>query len=125
MVDVTGENDDECFAQFQADGGGEAEYVERIVGNAEETVAMLREMAWRYDLCIVGIGEGMPSPLTAELTEWSECEELGPIGDLLASPDFRSRASVLVLQWGKYREGSEIEMSGGARLVSMPASPGK
>ncbi|PKU81937.1 Cation/H(+) antiporter 15 [Dendrobium catenatum] len=126
VVDVAGENDDECLAQFQANGGGEAEYVERMVGNAEETVAMLREMEGRYDLYIVGIGEGMASPLTAGLTEWSECEELGPIGDLLASPDFGSRASVLVLQRGKYREGSEeIEMSGGAVVLPMPAGSGK
>lgn len=123
VVDVAGENDDECLAQFQAGGGGEAEYVERMVGNAEETVAMLREMEGRYDLYIVGIGEGISSPLTAGLKEWSDCEELGPIGDLLASPDFGSRASVLVLQRGKYREGSEVEMNNESVVVSMSAMP--
>ncbi|XP_020580287.1 cation/H(+) antiporter 15-like [Phalaenopsis equestris] len=125
VVDVAGENDDECLAQFQAGGGGEAEYVERMVGNAEETVAMLREMEGRYDLYIVGIGKGMSSPFTAGLKDWSECEELGPIGDLLASPDFGSRSSVLVLQSGKYGEESGEDINGGTVAVSMTANPGR
>ena len=43
-------------------------------------------------------GEEMSSPLTAGLTDWSECPELGAIGDLLASSDFAATVSVLVVQ---------------------------
>lgn len=49
------------------------------------------------DLFIVGRGQGTMSPLTDGLTDWSECPELGAIGDLLASSDFETTASVLVM----------------------------
>jgi hypothetical protein len=51
-----------------------------------------------FGLFIVGRGQGNISPLTAGLTDWSECPELGAIGDLLASSDFATIASVLVVQ---------------------------
>lgn len=125
VVHAGGESDEECLAQFQAGSGGEAEYVEKMVSNAEETVAVLREMEGSYNLYIVGIGKEM-SPLTEGLTDWIECPELGPIGDLLASSDFMSRSSVLVLRRGKYREGNlgvEIAGGGASMVVPIPASP--
>ena len=73
-------------------------YVEKVVNNGEETVAAIRSMDHIHDLFIVGRGQGMISPLTAGLTDWSECPELGAIGDLLASSDFAAAASVLVIQ---------------------------
>lgn len=71
------------------------------MSNAEETVAVIRGVDGIQDMYVVGRGHGKESPLTAGLTDWSECPELGPIGDLLASPDFGTTASVLVLQQGK------------------------
>ncbi|XP_043695670.1 cation/H(+) antiporter 15-like [Telopea speciosissima] len=73
-------------------------YTERVVNNGEETVAIIRTMENIYDLYIVGRGQGMISPLTAGLTDWSECPELGAIGDLLSSSDFAATISVLVVQ---------------------------
>ncbi|BBN70358.1 cation/hydrogen exchanger 15 [Prunus dulcis] len=73
-------------------------YTEKFVNNGEETVAAIRSMDNVHDLFIVGRGQGMISPLTAGLTDWSECPELGAIGDLLASSDFAATASVLVMQ---------------------------
>lgn len=73
-------------------------YTERVVHNGEETVSSIRTMDTVHDLFIVGRGQGMISPLTAGLTEWSECPELGAIGDILASSDFASSVSVLVVQ---------------------------
>lgn len=73
-------------------------YTEKIVNNGEETVAAIRSIDNIHDLFIVGRGQGMISPLTAGLTDWSECPELGAIGDLLASSDFASMVSVLVIQ---------------------------
>ncbi|KAI4328636.1 hypothetical protein L6164_020972 [Bauhinia variegata] len=72
-------------------------YSEKVVNNGEETVAAIRQMDDIHDLFIVGRGQGMISPLTAGLTDWSECPELGAIGDLLASSDFAATASVLVV----------------------------
>ncbi|KAA8521336.1 hypothetical protein F0562_012009 [Nyssa sinensis] len=73
-------------------------YTEKIVNNGEETVASIRSIDNIHDLFIVGRGQGMISPLTAGLTDWSECPELGAIGDLLASSDFAATVSVLVVQ---------------------------
>ncbi|CAL9118909.1 unnamed protein product [Musa acuminata var. zebrina] len=109
VVTVAGEDeerdwriDEECVGEFRERwGGGIAEYEERVVSNAEETVAVIRGVDGIQDMYVVGRGHGKESPLTAGLTDWSECPELGPIGDLLASPDFGTTASVLVLQQGK------------------------
>ncbi|PON64367.1 DNA-directed DNA polymerase [Parasponia andersonii] len=73
-------------------------YNEKLVNNGEETVAAIRSMDNIHDLFIVGRGQGTISPLTAGLTDWSECPELGAIGDLLASSDFAATVSVLVVQ---------------------------
>ncbi|KAL4349343.1 hypothetical protein AHAS_Ahas10G0032500 [Arachis hypogaea] len=85
------------------------EYLERVVGNGEETVGAIRAMKNVNDLFIVGRGQGA-SPLTEGLTDWSECPELGAIGDLLASSDFETSASVLVvLQYvGEGPEGEQV-----------------
>ncbi|XP_027343130.1 cation/H(+) antiporter 15-like [Abrus precatorius] len=84
-------------------------FVEKIVNNGEQTVAAIRSMDDVHDLFIVGRGQGMISPLTAGLTDWSECPELGAIGDFLASSDFAATASVLVVQ--QY-VGAELEEDG-------------
>jgi Kef-type K+ transport system membrane component KefB len=99
--------DDACLREFldrangmSSSGGGGAgvEYRERGVFNAGEMVAQVREVeALGKDLFVVGKTPGLPG-LTAGMAEWSECPELGPIGDLLASRDFQTMASVLVLQ---------------------------
>ncbi|XP_059659022.1 cation/H(+) antiporter 15 [Cornus florida] len=74
------------------------DFVEKVVNNGEETVAAIRSIDNIHDLFIVGRGQGVISPLTAGLTDWSECPELGAIGDLLASSDFAATFSVLVVQ---------------------------
>ncbi|KAK7247584.1 hypothetical protein RIF29_42469 [Crotalaria pallida] len=92
-------------------------YVERAVNNGEETVAAIRSMDDMHDLFIVGRGRGMVTQLTAGLTDWSECPELGAIGDLLASSDFASSASVLVVQ--QY-VGAELEIGDGLATPEVP-----
>ncbi|KAL6013180.1 hypothetical protein ACLOJK_003672 [Asimina triloba] len=72
-------------------------YAEKVVGNGEDMVEAIRRLDSVYDLFIVGRGQGS-SPLTAGLTDWSECPELGAVGDLLASSDFAATATVLVVQ---------------------------
>ncbi|KAK6945882.1 Cation/H+ exchanger [Dillenia turbinata] len=92
--------DDEYLSEFRFRTSGDESivYVEKVVNNAEETVAAIRSIDNIHDLFIVGRGQGMISPLTAGLTEWSECPELGTIGDMLASSDFAATVSVLVVQ---------------------------
>ncbi|KAG5126854.1 hypothetical protein JHK82_027689 [Glycine max] len=61
------------------------DYVEKVVSNGEDTVAAIRTMDDIHDLFIVGRGQGVISPLTTGLTDWSECLEIGAIRDMLAT----------------------------------------
>ncbi|XWS44700.1 hypothetical protein CRYUN_Cryun15aG0070300 [Craigia yunnanensis] len=92
--------DDEYINDFRMRNANDESiiYTEEVVNNGEETVAAIRTLDNNHDLFIVGRGQGMISPLTAGLTDWSECPELGAIGDILASSDFASTVSVLVIQ---------------------------
>ncbi|KAK9148480.1 hypothetical protein Scep_007237 [Stephania cephalantha] len=92
--------DDEYINEFRMKIAGDEsiEYIEKVLRNGEETVAAIRSMDPIHDLYIVGRGQGFVSPLTAGLTDWSECPELGAIGDVLASSDFAATVSVLVVQ---------------------------
>ena len=57
----------------------------------------LRELRDMYSLFIVGKGGRGHSSITT-LSDWEECPELGTVGDLLASSDFNTNASILVIQ---------------------------
>jgi len=92
--------DDRLISWFRTSRENDASvvYMEKMVNNGEQTVAAIRSMDDVHDLFIIGRGEEMKSPLIAGLTDWSECPELGAIGDLLASSDFAATASVLIVQ---------------------------
>lgn len=99
-------------------------YNEKVVNNGEETVAVIRSMDNVHDLFIVGRGQGMISPLTAGLTDWSECPELGAIGDLLASSDFAATVSVLVVQQyaGMGQQGEGLGTPDSSEQLGQPFS---
>ncbi|EES16463.1 hypothetical protein SORBI_3008G191900 [Sorghum bicolor] len=101
--------DDKFFAEFyrkhvagskQQPGGAVAGigYLEKHVADGAELVAVLRGVQADYRLFIVGRGRDRSSVLTEGLDEWAECLELGPVGDILASSDFSTTASVLIVQ---------------------------
>ncbi|KAK4483592.1 hypothetical protein RD792_010791 [Penstemon davidsonii] len=92
-------------------------YTEKVVNHGEETVAAIRSIDGIHDLFIVGRGQGTISCVTAGLTDWSECPELGAIGDLLASTDFAATYSVLIVQ-----QYVGIEAHGDA-MIGTPDSP--
>ncbi|KAE9594212.1 putative rossmann-like alpha/beta/alpha sandwich protein [Lupinus albus] len=74
-------------------------YKEVVVRNGEETIAGIQAMNdGSYDLWIVGRKQGINPIFITGLSEWSENEELGLIGDFVSSPDFYGAASVLVVQ---------------------------
>ncbi|KAJ8449948.1 hypothetical protein Cgig2_029310 [Carnegiea gigantea] len=73
-------------------------YIQITVKDAVETVSTLRSIVHDYDLLIVGRRFNSHSTQTAGLEESCEVEELGVIGDLLASQDLKCRTSVLVVQ---------------------------
>lgn len=91
--------DAEFVNEFRLQSAGEqnVNYYEKVVNNGEETTDALREMELqKVGLYIVG-REVTASEATADLLDWSDCEEIGAIGDLLVFSDF-IRASVLVVQ---------------------------
>jgi len=73
-------------------------YLEVTVKDGPQTALMVRCMVNEYDLIIVGRRYNVESLQTSGLAEWSEFQELGIIGDLLASSDLNSRTSVFVVQ---------------------------
>ncbi|KAJ3673003.1 hypothetical protein LUZ60_006377 [Juncus effusus] len=93
------QRDDELMNEFRVANAGNERvvYAEKVVNNSEDTVGAIRLME-RFDLFIVGKGQGKETIMTAGLQNWSEYPELGPIGDLLVSADSGITSSVLVLQ---------------------------
>lgn len=75
-------------------------YVERHVGNGAETVDAIRGMVMEgiFSLYIIGKGGHGLSHITKGISHWIEFPELGVIGDLLASSDFKITGSILVIQ---------------------------
>ncbi|XP_047954161.1 cation/H(+) antiporter 15-like isoform X1 [Salvia hispanica] len=70
-------------------------YQEQVVKDGVGLASSLRALENCFDLLIVG--RNHQSQILLGLGEWSECPELGVVGDILAAPDFGSTASVLVL----------------------------
>ncbi|KAL3818209.1 hypothetical protein ACJIZ3_004114 [Penstemon smallii] len=118
-IDREKQLDDDYINEFRSRTMNDSSvvYTEKVVNHGEETVAAIRSIDAIHDLFIVGRGQGMISPVTAGLTDWSECPELGAIGDLLASSDFAATYSVLVVQ-----QYAGIEALGDA-MISTPDSP--
>lgn len=88
---------------------GQIGFVEKYVNNGGETVSALRDMGDMYSLFIVGKGGRGVSPITTGMSDWEECPELGTIGDLLASSDFDSRSSILVIQQQRHSRNDLLE----------------
>lgn len=80
-------------------------YREEEVANGTDVVAITRSVLENdYDLVMVGRRHG-ESSIMFQLGKWSQLGELGAIGEIVASSDFKCRASALVVQqqtrlWG-------------------------
>ncbi|CAH8361236.1 unnamed protein product [Eruca vesicaria subsp. sativa] len=92
----------ECVRSNETEGTVNEEvstiYLEQEIIDGADTSMLLRSMAFDYDLFIVGRTSGENHEATKGIEDWCEFEELGVIGDFLASPDFPSKTSVLVVQ---------------------------
>ncbi|KAL0341225.1 UNVERIFIED_CONTAM: Cation/H(+) antiporter 15 [Sesamum radiatum] len=77
-------------------------YQERVVKDGVGLAASLRSLEDSFNLLLVG-RHHHASQILMGLGAWSECPELGVVGDILASPDFGSTASVLVVQQQRLR----------------------
>ncbi|CAL0317823.1 unnamed protein product [Lupinus luteus] len=96
------ELDEECVSSFrltQVNNDDSTSYSEVDVHTAEDIPAVLNEVEKNgCDLYIVGQGNCRNIMVFTNLLEWCDCLELGVIGDILASNNFASSASVLVVQ---------------------------
>ncbi|XP_042515404.1 cation/H(+) antiporter 15-like [Macadamia integrifolia] len=89
------------------------DYREEVVTDGERLGALIRDILEEgNDLTIVGKRQWRDSPLFSGLTEWNECPELGVIGDMLASPDFGTTSSILVVQ--QQRQVCQTKSTGGS-----------
>ncbi|KAJ0811326.1 putative cation/H+ exchanger, sodium/solute symporter superfamily [Helianthus annuus] len=89
--------DDDVIAEFKDKilKKSTIKYMERVVKNASEAIEVIRDNT-RCNLVIVGrMPEG---ELAALMRKRSEFPEMGPVGNLLISPEFHITASVLVVQ---------------------------
>ncbi|KAK7267620.1 hypothetical protein RIF29_20298 [Crotalaria pallida] len=68
------------------------------IDDASEITSFLNDVAIKFKFIVVGRRNEIKSSLTNALVNWTEFEELGVIGDLLASTDLDTRASILVVQ---------------------------
>nr|XP_027187918.1 cation/H(+) antiporter 15-like [Cicer arietinum] len=71
--------------------------IDEVMKDGIEMSVSIRKWIDCFDLVMVG-REHSESALLKGYEEWSECPELGLIGDMLASQDFETKASVLVVQ---------------------------
>lgn len=101
--------DDELIYDFKSSAGvkGNANLVEKFVKDGLETTEVIRSMADGFDMVMVGRHHSPESPLVLGLsTEWSEFPELGVIGDILATSNFRF--SVLVVQQQSHDDDASL-----------------
>jgi hypothetical protein len=93
--------DEEAINQIQRENAGNDRLIisEVKIDDPTQIFLAIHSMGHNYDLHIVGRRRAHSSPLDNEaLEEWIESPELGVIGDLLASPDFKTPANILVVQ---------------------------
>lgn len=98
LVDGYPSPDEDCLSELKQKTNKDdpIKYEEKVVRNAAETIAAIGEVSF-CNLFLVGRTPGkffVPLPLDRR----SECPELGPLGSLLASTEFSTAASVLVIQ---------------------------
>lgn len=96
------ELDDEYVNSFRltaVNNDDSISYSEVDVHSGEDIPTVLNELdKFGCDLYIVGQGNCRNLRVFSNLLEWCDCSELGVIGDILASNNFGSRSSVLVVQ---------------------------
>ncbi|MQL93561.1 hypothetical protein Taro_026206 [Colocasia esculenta] len=93
-------HDDQVVDEFLLDSKANERVAccEEVVQNGEDIIGVIRDIGNEFNLVIVGRRQGMESPLTAGMADWSENPELGVLGDMFASTDLLCTAATLVVQ---------------------------
>ncbi|KAJ4767955.1 Cation/H(+) antiporter 15 [Rhynchospora pubera] len=93
--------DDQVIDQLQRENAHNDRLAisEVAINDPVQIMDVIHPLGYKYDLLLVGRRHKHLSILESEaLVEWTEWPELGVIGDLLASPDFKTSANILVVQ---------------------------
>ncbi|KAL2896949.1 Cation/H(+) antiporter 15 [Bienertia sinuspersici] len=95
-------HESDTIEEFRNSNPGNEQFIyrEELVKDGVGLAEYISNMDNTYDLILVGRNH-QHSPLVVGLQEWSECPELGVMGDLIASSDAKTTASVLVVQQQK------------------------
>ena len=94
-------------------------YREVVVKNGAETVGAIQALDdHNCDVWIVGRKQGINPVLLEGLSNWSENQELGIIGDFLSSDDFDGTGSVLIVHQQVLRgqEAGKGGITGGVNI---------
>ncbi|KAK4272331.1 hypothetical protein QN277_020902 [Acacia crassicarpa] len=95
------------------DVGGSVKYLEKVVKDEKETLALLNSMGDNgYDLYIAGRGQGRRMSLAQTLDPVLEEPALGPLGDALADLNSAAETSILIMQ---------TQASGDANVEPVPS----
>ncbi|KAF9599256.1 hypothetical protein IFM89_036554 [Coptis chinensis] len=99
--------DNDLIDEFRANTAynRKIEYREEVVKDGEGLSAVIKDIGKIFDLVMVGRHHIKETRLLSGLTEWNECPELGIVGDMLASPDFKGMCSILVVQQARVKPG--------------------
>ncbi|KAJ7982117.1 cation/H(+) antiporter 15-like [Quillaja saponaria] len=92
--------DEDYILKFKVEtaaGNEYTKYIEKVVNSTEETLEVLISLGNDYNLYIVGRKQKVMSPATSGLV-FTECPELGPLGDTLVSASFAANTSILIIQ---------------------------
>lgn len=97
-------HDSDLIHEFRQANLGNEHFVvvEEMVRDGAGLAASIRGMEDCFDLIIAG-RRHEENPILDGLHQWSECPELGVVGDILASADFGSTSTVLVMQQQRLR----------------------
>ncbi|XP_043715774.1 cation/H(+) antiporter 19-like [Telopea speciosissima] len=90
--DVNDRSVDEEFLALSRQSHNSVLFEEKVVGGKADIVAELKAMN-KCNLVVVG-----RTPPIVSLVDKTDCPEMGPVGALLASSEFSTTASVLVIQ---------------------------
>ncbi|RWW32786.1 hypothetical protein GW17_00002518 [Ensete ventricosum] len=92
-------------------------YDDKVAGGKAEIVAAIKEMG-RCNLFLVG-----QAPPTVALTDKNDCPELGPVGSYLASSEFSTTSSVLVIKQHDPTAKPSEEVDDGLLTSDLPDTP--
>lgn len=87
--------------KFQSSVQANVVYREEMAKDGSQTALTVNQLAEVFDFIMVGRRHREDSTLLSGLMEWCEFQELGPLGDMLASMDAKKAVSVLVVQQQK------------------------